>query len=599
MPPRVHTALPSHRGERALAERLVEILGEDVHLWFGLHVPGGNEIDILLIHERIGAYVIEVKAKPIDLVLAYDLESCELVGQDSARTPVKQAHWAMTKLRTFLSDAGVARPPFFYATAWFPVIEASEMLSRFVPPGIAGSAMEMHFNGVLFADHLASVGVFESRLRAIVERPPIGPSPRRPIPGSAQVNDVIEATTGRGSAIPGSTQPTSKPLFVAKAGKAQKDSIKRYLAPARRAPVVLHGHPGTGKTQALLDIAVAHAEAGRQVLFTCYNKVLATALRASFGVRDISEATRDRLLIRDVYDIKSGINDDLSVYANSFQTICVDEAQDMWDSLMTFVRGLAVDEAEWFLADGEGQELYDAPNEEGSPASELLVTARKSGVRQRLIRQFRTSPAAALFAQGAFETRLDRAKVSDWVQQRPVRTLSAALDVGIDDAGGLPSISYVQASHERELVEGYARLIASELETLRSIGKPKDLMIMVPRLHSTEHERARRALEEVGAPFLDQVDTVNRRLALPDGHVRLVTVHSARGVAAERAVLFGTHEFAFGGSKRIPPEDVNRNAAYIALTRARHGTRIVILQHGPTSHFQDFVIALHEAYAGV
>jgi hypothetical protein len=28
--------------------------------------------------------------------------------------------------------------------------------------------------------------------------------------------------------------------------------------------------------------------------------------------------------------------------------------------------------------------------------------------------------------------------------------------------------------------------------------------------------------------------------ALPDGHIRLVTLHSARGVGAKRAILFGT-----------------------------------------------------------
>lgn len=600
MAPHVHTSLPTPHGERQLAERLIELLDADTHLWFGLHVPGGNEIDVLLVHEKIGAFAIEVKAKPLRMVLSYDLESCELEGQGNTRPPVKQAHWAMTKLRTFLSDAGVARPPFFFATACFPRIDRTGMVDRFAPAGIAGGAMRMHFAGLLFTEDLTGTAVLEDRLRTVTQRPPVGPSPRRPVPTRQQLDELIEATTGRGAAIPGTTGPTQRPLFVATPGKTQKDSIKRYLQPASRQPVVLRGYPGTGKTQALLDIAVAHAEAGRQVLFTCYNKVLATALRASLGVREVPQAARDRLLIKDVFEIKSGLSaEDLDVYAATFGTICVDEAQDMWGSLVDFVQRLAKPNAEWFLADGTGQELYDEPREVYSPASKLLVDAREDGVVQQLNRQRRmSSSAAGLFARAVFDKSLDPEAIAGWVSEYPItQAADDGLDIGIDAAGGLPTMTSVKLDPWSPPADIYAAELAAEIKLLETLGKPRDLMVMIPRLNH-EHAIVREALEQLGVPYLDQVEVENRRRALPDGHVRLVTVHSARGVGATRAILFGAHDFVFGGSKRIPPLQVNCNAGYIALTRATHGTRVVIVDGKQPSQFQDFIVKLRSAYDG-
>lgn len=602
--PQIHTPLPTRRGERDFADRLLPLLDATSHVWFDLQPPGGNEIDVLLVHETIGAFVIEVKAKPLSMVETYDLETCVFTDQRGTRTPVKQAHWAMTKLRSFLEDAGIDRPPFFFATAAFPRIDRDEMLERFAPGGIAGVSMRMHLDGLAFSDDFTTVEEFEGRLHAITRRPPLQNPPRRPVPSAEQVRQLIEATTGRGAAVPGRTEPTKKPQFVTVPGRTQKDSVKRYLEPATRAPVVLRGYPGTGKTQALLDIAIAHAQAGRQVLFTCYNKVLATALRASLGVRDVPEGVRERLLVKDVFEIKSGLSgDDLGVYSATFGTVCVDEAQDMWGSLVEFVQQLATPEAEWFLADGTGQELYDNVREEHSPASHLLAAARQpgGGIQQQLNVQFRTSNAAALFAQGVFRTELDPTKIEGWVKERPLpRDEEQGFDLGLEAAGGLPTFSIVRALEEstarpQALVKAYAEEIAAELRMLEALGTPNDLMVMVPRL-ADEHGLVLAAIESLGVPYLDQISTDNRRQALPDGHIRLVTVHSARGVAATRVILFGSHDHRFGGSKRIPPHIVNRNAGYIALTRAKHGTRIVLVAGQQPSEFQRFIVDLARAY---
>jgi hypothetical protein len=41
---------------------------------------------------------------------------------------------------------------------------------------------------------------------------------------------------------------------------------------------------------------------------------------------------------------------------------------------------------------------------------------------------------------------------------------------------------------------------------------------------------------------------------------------------------------------------VNCNAGYIALTRASHGTRIVLVEGKQSSQFQDFIVSLAAEY---
>lgn len=205
-----------------------------------------------------------------------------------------------------------------------------------------------------------------------------------------------------------------------------------------------------------------------------------------------------------------------------------------------------------------------------------------------------SSSAATLFARGVFEKSLDQSKVSDWVSEFPLAKSEDSLDIGIDEAGSLPTIATIRPDPWSPAVDAYASEIADELKLLESIGASHDLIIMIPRLNE-EHGLVRAALDELAVPYLDQIEVENRRRALPDGHIRLVTVHSARGVGAKRAILFGSHDFAFGGSKRIPPLQVNCNAGYIALTRASHGTRVVLVEGKQPSQFQHFIVSLSAA----
>lgn len=103
------------------------------------------------------------------------------------------------------------------------------------------------------------------------------------------------------------------------------------------------------------------------------------------------------------------------------------------------------------------------------------------------------------------------------------------------------------------------------------------------------------ALKNLGLPFLDQVIPANRRERLEPGHIRLVTVHSSRGLQATRTILFTHHLIA----ANIQFEDLrvwNSTVPYISLSCAMNGTHIVEFEDEEPSGFQRYVNDCREAY---
>lgn len=80
---------------------------------------------------------------------------------------------------------------------------------------------------------------------------------------------------------------------------------------------------------------------------------------------------------------------------------------------------------------------------------------------------------------------------------------------------------------------------------------------------------------------------------MPEDHVRLVTIHSARGIEASRVVILGMDK----GISAVPAHLRNsRIMSHIALSRGQIGTTIVALDDA-TNPFLTFIEELAEAYA--
>src|SRR5947209_7431982 len=101
----VHSSLPSHAGELELAKHLQAVPDVRLHLWFSVRqVPGVRDIDIIIWHEAVGVFAVEVKAVPLNAVEFISWSRCKINGRPEGKNPSIQAHEANDSLRNFLGS---------------------------------------------------------------------------------------------------------------------------------------------------------------------------------------------------------------------------------------------------------------------------------------------------------------------------------------------------------------------------------------------------------------------------------------------------------------------------------------------------------------
>lgn len=597
----LHTQLPGgkgHAGERYFAEKLIELGDARSHVWAGVdYLPGGvPDLDVVFLHEEIGTFNIEVKAVSLEMIEDFGLNVCQIKDRSASHHPVAQAGVAQIGLRNYLGSVSKARPPFFFATAAFPKITRASMLNRFDSP-----QLRLQIDGMVFSDDLESSNLLWKRLLSIRQSPPRGKSPKDPVPKRDQVSALIAALDPGAQPKATAADRARGEVLTRQVGApgrrpSPSTAAGRYLVPGSRAPVVFRGAPGTGKTVQLQEIAVAHARAGRPVLFTCYNKVLASTLRGIMSTQRLGDEVDRRVVVTHVDELRAQLADDeLEAFSGLFGTICVDEAQDMTDESFDFLKALAGPDAEWFLADGVGQELY-------GDGSAFLENARNAGIVENLRRNYRNSTAAFLVAQAVFEHGPDESAVARWVADRPLRAAPSDDEMfdlpELAPGGELPEIIRLgvpvgQGWRDAKL-DGYVAVFHQVLERLASEGRRRDLAVLCARRDekSAEPDLARRALAVLGVPIHDQIDPTQRGLAVPEGAVRLCTIHSSRGIEAARTVIL---DFDHGISTKPEMAQNSRIMSYIALSRGQLGTTIVALDDAQNPYLT-FVESLVQEY---
>lgn len=628
----IHTPLPDgdegHVGERQFAEQLAKICGPQFHLWFSLdYLPGVTDLDLLVCEESAGFFAVEVKAVPLSAVTDYSAARMAIAGRQSDRHPLKQARHAQLKLVEYLKAIRV-NPPFIYTTAAFPKISRRDFLDRF--GGVPAIALQAE--GMLFSEDLVDGVALSDRLRHVTSHPPFGAAPRQVRPPSPDVvKKVIDAVDPRG-------KPAPSPADVARAAvlrapvrrsKGREARIAEFLTPGQREPVVFRGYPGTGKTFVLLRIALEHARAGRSVLFACFNKVLASDIRRMLSTTNIPTDVTSRIDVVQVWALRGrysteyvdgdhgalaelaalrGEQDPLSEY----DTVCIDEAQDLPEFAFRLIDWHTNPGAEWFLAHGPGQELYGT---EVAPfMTDLLASAEKDKRIEQLNRVYRTAHVDFLVAQGVFELSPHVDRVREWVTKRPLpqpkstapdRDDQAALfdkplDVAFEAEGQLPQVVVVPqwrpelAADDRTLRrDALQRALVKELSSAADEGRPGDVAILLRNVSDRrDAEDARAVLDRLDVPYVDQIDASNRDLLLPAGYVRLVSFKSARGIEAHRTILVGFDDLRADSPAALRD---SRNQAYIALSRAKASTTVLTRPH-LRHEFGDFLEALVKEY---
>lgn len=595
----VHTELPSgegHWGESQFAAKLVEVSDDETHLWFGInYLFGVHDLDVVICHPHIGVFAIEVKAIPLRAIEEYGPGLLNIKGRHGSKHPLQQSNAAKHKLVEHLRDtAGLGRgAPFIYASAALPLIDRDEFLARWGSRAVIPQA-----DGMLFADDIVSTPAMLDRLKHVALKPPIGAAPsytRLPISNLSAIVDALS---------PGAVSPSTARDKAQMKGldTRSRDKRRKYIEPGEAKEVVFQGPPGTGKTHRLLEIARAHARAGRSVLFVCYNKVLGADLRRLLLAADSSADLEGRLEVLDIHQLLdrdaltqgtyeqrvASLRDGASAI-DLYGTVLIDEAQDLeaWAHLL--VRWYAEPQAEWFIADGKGQSLY--LDEVPQWLNDVHDRARSAGTVEQQSRVFRAAQADFYVAQCTHELSPAVAGIDTWISKRVKVKSDDQMSLDLDEfdtLGAPPALIEMSADAKASRVarvQFVADAIANELEAVKKLGNPGDVAILVPNLDGKgfEGDWARDALKLLAVEYVDQIRPEDRRRSLPSGSVRIVTFHSARGIEASRVIVLGLEHL---GSRMGGNEQRQRNLAYVALSRAKYGSKIIVHDASRNPHVQ-------------
>jgi hypothetical protein len=582
---------PKHQGEVNVAKHLCAYSDDCLHLWFSPTLPDLNDIDILLYHDKVGLFVIEVKAVPLTAILRFGFGECHIKDREPDKGPQHQALRAkeslLDVLRPRLSTMIYPTP-----TACWPKIERQQWNQSWSEPRVIGDyANRMIFSDDLYTDY----ETFLNRLRHIRRFPPLRSGSDYPHKHDPATLLQLE----RALTISAARKPTPSDLERL---KAIEDRVKREAVkdapPESRTRLMYRGAPGTGKTFRLLQTAYSHAVAGKRVLFLCFNKVLASDIKRLLSFSKQQLALKGSIEVYDLFELLDHYAPDEETKrqarkydewgqlvvtkmadaagtVDKYDTLLIDEAQDLRSWAFPMIDILSKPDASLLVCVGYGQELY------GEAASWLGKFCKAE--TKTLRRNFRnTEPIFKLsqlffeaYGKGdaQFQNTLKRFKdktnggkqlelLEDLERtggSSPALKLMSNIDTG-------DSTSYFFADEQRAfMVKEYRRFIEAEFEALTENQRPLDLLILVPGEECMEHDWAVDALKEIGRPYLDYVVPANRRRIPDEEMIRLCTFHSSKGIEGQRVLVFGFEKLD-KLAKAVGAE--RNNLGYIVLSRA-------------------------------
>ena len=597
------------KGEQRLARLLQSFDDRDYLLAFTIDfIPGCREIDLLLVHLKLGIFVIEVKAIPLSAIRSVAPNDWEIEGRANTESPLRQAyaqfeglrsHWD-ARMRSRLAQASVC------ATACLPEISRQEWLRSFPSSSYAESIAD----GMIFREDLFDGQTLTDRLTEIMKDPPI----RKGREPKSVSKEVLEDLRGLFRATIPQAPATSDRARLAAIEKQINSELMKEFPVDTGAFAYYTGHPGTGKTFRLLSVGSAHAYAGKKVLFACFNKTLASDVRRLLSFNEKLSLATYPIDVADVFQLAKRVfelngfaysagesadewgrlvveeirSDPEKVMLDRYDTVLVDEAHDLQDWQLELLSLHARAGATICLAVGKGQELY-----RDDSSATLWLDRMSSGGRVRqynLRRNFRNTRGqyfAALAFHQAWPDNIPKvAEVYRNVFSQPKKT-GDLLEFGRDGEGvtfsPLPALPGEFEDSGRDqlsiLTEEYASIIRQEVdEQMKSGDLPVGILVLVPSETCVHAMVAREALarlsrERESLSFIDYTRDEFRRSVASSNDIRLCTYHSSRGLEGERVVIFGLETLESLAAKTNVKAE---NLAFIALSRALFRTVLVV-----------------------
>lgn len=605
---------PKHRGELAVFQQLTHQNDDALFLWASLDfIPGVNDIDLLLWHQNVGVFVVEIKAIPLEMLLSFSFSSCEIEGRGVHRSPQNQAYDASQSLRNYLAPK-LKKSPFMVATVCWPLISRSEWKQRFRgTPEICDLADAM----LMKEDIYSGSQILEAKLNDIWVKPPIRKGSDYPFRHDRDIFNEFCAALN----------PEAKPQAVkSDLGKLEalekgiKRELMRTFAPFTPQKAIFHGRPGTGKTFRLQQIAIMHAREGARVLLCCFNQVLASEFKRIFNLLDISykslgveTSLKLNIDVLDITSLASRLCMDMGIEISTqdydewgqliiddlkssgllenypaYDTVLIDESQDFKGWQLSLPMLLLNSGGTVVLGVGSGQELYEkSPNQES-----LVDTLKKEQYKVfNLRRNFRNARPIYELAHLVYETEFSSEKIQDVYKKHFLNKKNEQQDIEFDISDAkFPKLTYINDDVDLEFDEPeyktklvaklaieYERVISSEYSAMSDEADPSDLLILVPDTYGDEVVAVRCALDRLGIKegiqYIDYVDKNKRKQIAPSSKIRLVTFHSSRGLEASNVIVFGAEKLAsLSRTVNVNPAKL----AYITLSRAIFNLNICV-----------------------
>lgn len=580
---------PTNFGEKKIKEQLVSFEDDGLFGWFSIdYLPNVRDIDLLLLHKEAGLFAIEIKAVPIGLINTISLNYIDIQGRGKKENPNLQSYNSLTSLRDYAKGILNANLPFAVATSCWPLISVKGWKLSFKDDPIIASLADK----MIMEEDLSTLNAFIKKLKLIYENPPIRSGSNRIYNWEKEHKILIDSLCVSKDVVPKVPDQTRFQVLA----NTHKNDVKKKFPVGTTGRYRFSGVPGSGKTFALMQIAYAYGKEGFQVLFLCFNKVLASQIRAEFvslsqhdndpeltdfiNVQDVFEHAVTQSYVHGIEDLVSDNNLDwISLLLdeldrnisnqNEFPTILlVDETQDFKPEFIKWIMFWSKKSTFIAIAEGKGQEIYKKPL-----LDEELSVWWNSFEVEELYKNYRNPSFLYKVAFLMASSRLSNANIQAAVDKLELSIRNRSLQLIRSDERGIELVPYSDELEHEQLVSFFAMVIKSKVAELKQQNKSlRELLIIV---------RGRRAqfiiLEAINEIQMDDheftytnyLEASNRRLSPQENSVRICTFESCRGLEAEECIVAGLEVLQEDSWK-------SSSLALIAMSRAINKTTIII-----------------------
>jgi len=582
-------------GEKRFSERLEQKLEDDYLLWYDVAIgPRQRRPDFIVFHPRRGLLVLEVKDwKPGTIQQADRTLFTLITGSSSVKehNPLMQARDCASEIYKVLAqDPALRHPPGHVYEGkllmpWAYGVVLANISRKQFEAGQLEAVIPAHL--VICQDEMYETvesEAFQERLWAMF--PQVFPTALT-LP---QIDRVrwhlfpeirVEPGDGQFGLFSASERSGAEKIAIPdliKVMDAQQELLARSLGDEHR---IIHGVAGSGKTMILGFRAMELARAlSKPILVLCYNKTLAARLEQLMGERGLSDKVQ-------VYNFHKWCRSMLAAYhvplpedgpqfaeqlppaviagvdngqipRFQYGAVLIDEGHDFepdWYKLI--VQMIDPNTNSLLVLYDDAQNIYGQASRKKLSWKSLGVQAQGRTTILKL--NYRNTLEILSVARGfANELLLARSDDDDGVP------LIAPESAG--RRGALPELIRVERQEDQ------LPAIIQRLSDERANGRRLSDMAVIFR-NSWEGEKLHEALQRAGIPSQLAEGNGKSSLFVVDDTVKLVTMHSSKGLEFPLVIIPGL------GSLPKPGKNEGEEARllYVAMTRATE--RLVLIHH--------------------